>query len=63
MDKFFENLKKYPGYWALIVFFGQGVVWAVHFWDDLMFVMDVVTYENVSKFEALWLDYEKRMGE
>lgn len=38
----------------------------VHFWDDLEFVMDTVNRESVEDFQikmdALWSDYEERMG-
>ena len=41
-----------------------GVLYGIFtFWDDLQHIMyEVVTPENEAEFNALWLDYEKRMG-
>ncbi len=42
------------------------IVWAVHGWDQTILIYGVITEETVeeirTKIDALWLDYEERMG-
>lgn len=45
----------------LVIAFWSFVVGVVHFWDDLEYVMEVVTVEGVTQHQAMWIDFEERM--
>ncbi len=45
----------------LVVAFWTFTATVVHFWDDLEYVLEVVTVEGVTQHQAMWMDYQERM--
>lgn len=64
--KLFQKILFWIAAGPILLSFWSGVGWLVHKSDQTILIYEVVTEETVeeirTKIDALWMDYEERMG-